>query len=75
MSEGSTAAASSGGDDKGNGIWNLLPSFDPATDNAKEYMDKVKFLQGICPQGQKNMLEKISPIEIKKLGRSKSTAS
>ena len=55
MSEGA-AAASSGGDDKANGLWNLLPSFDPATDNAKEYTDKVRFLQGICPQGRKNML-------------------
>ena len=55
MSEGA-AAASSGGDDKANGLWNLLPSFDPATDNAKEYTDKVRFLQGICPQGQTNML-------------------
>ena len=51
MSEGAGAAASPGGDDKGNGLWNLLPSFDPATDNAKECMDKVKFLQGssVCP--------------------------
>ena len=51
MSEGAGAAASPGGDDKGNGLWNLLPSFDPATHNAKEYMDKVKFLQGssACP--------------------------
>jgi hypothetical protein len=25
-------------------------------DNAKEYTDKVNFLWGICPQGQKSML-------------------
>jgi|Cyp1metagenome_2_1107374.scaffolds.fasta_scaffold05659_28 hypothetical protein len=51
MSEG--AAASSGGEEKGNALWNLLPSFDPTADNAKEYTDKVNFLWGICPQSQR----------------------
>lgn len=43
-------------DEKGNNLWNILPSFDPSTDNAKEYADKVKFLHGICPKGQRAML-------------------
>eukprot|EP00435_Cladocopium_sp_Y103_P046045 s2366_g13.t1 len=44
------------GEDKSNALWNLLPSFDPTTDSAKEYTDKVKFLWGICPGTQRAML-------------------
>ena len=43
-------------DDKGSGIWSLLPSFDPSTDNAREYLAKVKFLDGICPKKDRPML-------------------
>ena len=34
----------------------LLPSFDPSSDEIKEYVEKVRFLQGICPQADKAML-------------------
>lgn len=53
-SEGSRGAGN--GDEKGNTLWNLLPSFDPSVDDAKEYADKVTFLHGICPKGQRSML-------------------
>ena len=48
--------SSSGSDDKGQGIWSLLPSFDPALDNVREYIEKVKFLEAICPDKDKGML-------------------
>ena len=50
-------ATSSASDEKaGQGLWSLLPSFDPSVDNAKEYSDKVKFLWGICPVKDRSML-------------------
>eukprot|EP00435_Cladocopium_sp_Y103_P020778 s1772_g5.t1 len=55
MPEGDGAAT--GSEEKvGNNLWNLLPSFDPSQDNAKEYTDKVKFLWGICPVKDRPML-------------------
>ena len=47
---------SSGSDDSKNNLWNLLPSFDPATDDIREYAQKVRFLHGVCPSGQRGML-------------------
>ena len=41
---------------KSSGIWSMLPSFDPSTDNAREYLAKVKFLDGICPKKDRPML-------------------
>ena len=52
-SEGSATAST---DDRGNSIWTLLPSFDPGSDDPREYRDKVLFLRGICPQKDKAML-------------------
>ena len=52
----SAAAAASSGDDKSQGLWSLLPSFDPAVDNVREYVDKVKFLDAICPEKDRSML-------------------
>ena len=52
-SEGSATAST---DDRGNSIWTLLPSFDPGSDDPREYRDKVLFLHGICPQKDKAML-------------------
>ena len=47
----------SGSDDKSsNAIWTLLPSFDPSVDDVKEYIAKVRFLEGICPKKDKPML-------------------
>ena len=43
-------------DDKTQGIWSLLPSFDPGTDNIREYIEKVKFIDGICPEKDRPML-------------------
>ena len=34
---------------KSSAIWTLLPSFDPSQDDIKEYVGKVKFVDGICP--------------------------
>ena len=43
-------------EDKGSHIWTLLPSFDPAVDNVKEYIEKVKFIDSICPKKDRPML-------------------
>ena len=45
-----------GSEDKAATIWNLLPSFDPGQDDIKEYIAKVKFLDGICPKKDRGML-------------------
>ena len=55
MSRAAQSAAASS-DDKTNSIWSILPSFDPAVDDPKEYSDKVKFLANICPARDKSML-------------------
>ena len=44
------------GDDRQSGIWSVLPSFDPAVDDIKEYVAKVKFIDGICPKKDRTML-------------------
>eukprot|EP00434_Breviolum_minutum_P028835 symbB.v1.2.025504.t1/scaffold2452.1/size150514/5 len=44
------------GDGKSQHIWSLLPSFDPSTDSAREYIEKVKFIDGICPKKDRAML-------------------
>ena len=43
-------------EDKGSHIWTLLPTFDPAVDNVKEYIEKVKFIDNICPKKDRPML-------------------
>eukprot|EP00435_Cladocopium_sp_Y103_P051036 s1582_g15.t1 len=43
-------------EDKGSHIWTLLPTFDPAIDNVKEYIEKVKFIDQICPKKDRPML-------------------
>ena len=53
---GQGSGAGSGGDEKGSHLWNLLPSFDPSTDDPKEYVQKVRFLHTICPAKDKPML-------------------
>ena len=49
-------AGQSSGEERTSNLWSLLPSFDPSTDNAKEYSDKVRFLWGICPPRDRGML-------------------
>ena len=51
-----TSTAAGTAEEKGNQIWNLLPSFDPAEDDIREYTDKVRFLEAICPAKDKGML-------------------
>ena len=53
---GHSASTATGHEEKGNNLWNVLPSFDPSTDDAREYTDKVRFLHGICPQRDRGML-------------------
>ena len=43
-------------EDKGSHIWTLLPTFDPAVDNVKEYIEKVKFIDNICSKKDRPML-------------------
>ena len=55
--ESSGGASSQTGNEGGaNNFWSLLPSFDPASDNVKEYIDKVKFLEQVVPTKDKSML-------------------
>ena len=50
------AGSQTGNEGGGNNFWSLLPSFDPASDNVKEYIDKVKFLEKVVPTKDKSML-------------------
>lgn len=50
------ASASGSGVEEKNNIWAILPSFDPAVDDPKEYGDKVRFLENICPKKDRAML-------------------
>eukprot|EP00434_Breviolum_minutum_P008876 symbB.v1.2.007827.t1/scaffold463.1/size291460/8 len=54
--EQSSTTAAGSTDEKGNNIWTLLPSFDPSEDDIREYTDKVRFLEAICPTKDKGML-------------------
>ena len=49
-------SSSTGVEDRTSTIWSLLPSFDPATDDPREYVEKVKFIHSICPAKDKSML-------------------
>jgi hypothetical protein len=46
----------SSSEEKGSTIWSLLPSFDPAVDNVREYVEKVRFIEAVCPDKDKGML-------------------
>lgn len=49
-------AQSSGGTEdnqKSFGYWNMLPSFDPANDDIREFTQKARFLYGILPKKEK----------------------
>lgn len=48
----------SGSEEKANQAswWNLLPTFDPSVDEAREYAQKVRFLHAICPERDRGML-------------------
>eukprot|EP00435_Cladocopium_sp_Y103_P067100 s130_g29.t1 len=51
-----TDPGGSSSDESRNNLWNLLPSFDPAIDDIREYSQKVRFLHGVCPPSQRPML-------------------
>eukprot|EP00435_Cladocopium_sp_Y103_P005105 s4875_g1.t1 len=51
-----TDPGSSSSEEAKNNLWSLLPSFDPSTDDVREYTQKVRFLHGVCPPGQRGML-------------------
>lgn len=55
MASGDVAATSSA-DDRSSTIWSLLPSFDPAVDEPREYVEKVRFLKAVCPSKDRSML-------------------
>ena len=55
MAELSGSSAASGEDSK-NSLRTPLPSFDPATDDIREYSQKIRFLDGVCPASQRPML-------------------
>ena len=40
-------------EEKSSSYWNLLPSFDPATDDVREFIQKARFLNGVIPQKDK----------------------
>ena len=48
-------SSGSGSEDR-SGLWSQLPSFDPATDDIREYTQKVKFLHGVFPDRDKASL-------------------
>ena len=50
------STASAGTEDKSSSLWSILPSFDPSSDDPKEYSDKIRFLAGVCPPKDKPML-------------------
>ena len=56
MENGEAAGTAATNDDRSNGIWILLLSLDPASDDPWEYRDKVNFIDSICPQKDKSML-------------------
>ena len=45
-----------GSEERVSSIWSMLPSFDPGTDEPREYVEKVRFLQQVCPARDKSML-------------------
>ena len=54
---GSPVATTAGtSSDDAKAMWGLLPSFDPGTDDAREYAQKVRFLHGVLPQKDRSQL-------------------
>ena len=55
MPPGTEGTEGTEGNEK-NHLWALLPSFDPAVDPIREYIEKVKFLDSICPRKDRKMM-------------------
>lgn len=51
MAQGSTSS-----EEKQGSFWSLLPSFDPAVDDIREFSQKAKFLHGLMPKTQRTYL-------------------
>jgi hypothetical protein len=49
-------SASSAGEEKSSGLWGQLPTFDPSTDDVKEFAQKARFLHGVFPEKEKKNL-------------------
>ena len=47
------SSSSGTGDERNNGLWNQLPSFDPSTDDVREFIQKGRFLHGVFPAKDK----------------------
>ena len=64
-------SSSSGGDDKSNGLWNQLPSFDPSTDDVRKFIQKARFLHGVFPKEDKpNLAPRLAARQGAKFGLS-----
>lgn len=48
--------AGTSSDDKQASFWSLLPNFDPAIDEIREFSQKARFLHGVIPKSQKGNL-------------------
>lgn len=64
-------AEASSGDAKGSGFWTLLPTLDPATDDVKEYVSKVKFLASVSSSAQGNCMASSASHQAKAFDRSR----
>eukprot|EP00435_Cladocopium_sp_Y103_P011835 s4451_g3.t1 len=47
------ATGSGSSDEKVSSLWSQLPSFDPAIDDVREFMQKARFLHGVFPEKEK----------------------
>lgn len=50
------AQGSAGSEENKSSFWSLLPSFDPAADDIREFSQKAKFLHGVMPKAQRMYL-------------------
>ena len=51
-----TSSGTSSSEEKSTGLWGQLPSFDPTTDDIREFSQKAKFLHGVFPSKDKGNL-------------------
>eukprot|EP00435_Cladocopium_sp_Y103_P069789 s1190_g34.t1 len=47
------SGTSAGSDERSSSLWSQLPSFDPATDDVREFAQKARFLHGVFPEKEK----------------------
>ena len=51
-----TSESSTPNEEKATGLWGQLPSFDPSTDDIREFSQKARFLHGVFPAKDKSNL-------------------